>query len=86
MRPTLLCFTIIFQCGATSHVRKIARLRFYVYVKQHLACSRRSDSRAREKNSRRKNKRFPGVQLDSLPTELAFQSDFKFGANLGQEP
>ena len=54
-----------------------------------VACSRRSDSRAREKNSRRKKKRgmnrggkgkrvlspplpvpprFPGVQLNSLPT------------------
>ena len=49
-----------------------------------LACSRRSDSRAREKNSRREKKpgktrggkgessprppRFPGVQLKSLPT------------------
>ena len=58
-------------------------------VFQLLACSRRSDSRAREKNSRRKKKRgmnrggkgekvlsppppvpprFPGVQLNSLPT------------------
>ena len=43
-----------------------------------LACSRRSDSRAREKNSRRKKmrvplcsplSRFPDVQFNSLPTD-----------------
>ena len=44
-------------------------------VFQLLACSRRSDSRAPEKNSRRKKKKrgetlslFTGVQLNSLPT------------------
>ena len=56
-----------------------------VVVAQYVACSRRSDRRAREKNSRRKKNegrlegerppsslppplRFPGVQLNSLPT------------------
>ena len=40
----------------------------YTVVHVRLACSRRSDSRAREKNSRRKIKKKRGVQLNSLPT------------------
>ena len=51
-----------------------------VCLERAVACSRRSDSRAQEKNSRRNKKRgetrggkpplprFPGVQLNSLPT------------------
>ena len=55
--------------------------RFVEFPDSYFACSRRSDRRAREKNSRRKkNKgrleapppppRFPGVQFNSLPYPL----------------
>ena len=46
----------------------ISPLDGYLSATCMLACSRRSDSRAQEKNSRRKKKRFPGVQLNLLPT------------------